>query len=122
MGFHQSDFEVSAGGDYLFNNAFGQSVFNSADRNGVGVTAAIYQGVFDASTPGQNLVSTVGVDTEATQVVLDAGTSYVLVVQQWCWPDEGTWAVMFIGPGSVSSSQAVAVPPFRVSKLVGKPG
>lgn len=119
MGYRQSDFEVSAGGTYHFKNAFGHSIFNSPDRYGVGVTVSVYQGSFDVSDPGQNLVASSGADAGADQVVLAAGTSYVLVVQQWCWPDEGAWAVAFTGPGNVSSGQAVAVPPFTSGVIAG---
>jgi hypothetical protein len=47
-------------------------------------------------------------------VSLNSDVNYVVVVQQWCQPHEGAWAVTFSGPGTVDSENLVAVPEFTM--------
>jgi len=111
LGFQQAGtFQVSASGTYTVVDAFNEI--------GVDVTALIYQGSFNSNSPQTNLVTPDGVDL-AANVELSTGTQYVLVLQHWCgdpagtWVNrEGAWAVAFSGPGTVTSSLAVAVPAF----------
>ena len=113
LGYQQSSFTVSASGNYSFKNAFGGwGWYENRALEGVDVTALVYQGSFNASDPSRNLVASGVYDHVPGEVNLDADTTYVLVVQQWCLPVEGAWAVTFTGPGSVSSDQAVVVPSF----------
>jgi hypothetical protein len=113
LGYRQSSFTVSTSGTYSFKNAFGGwGRFENRALEGVDVTALVYLSSFDASDPSRNLLASGVHDDVLGEVSLDADTAYMLVVQQWCQPVEGAWAVTFTGPGSVSSDQAVVVPSF----------
>ncbi|HLF30926.1 MAG TPA: hypothetical protein VI566_07850 [Xanthomonadales bacterium] len=108
LGYQQSTFEVSTSGTYTFNDAFG----SLRSVGGVDVTVLVYEGSFDASAPGKNLIASARVDYPANEAILAAGTAYTLVVQLACVPSKGAWAVAFVGPGTVDSDDAVAVPSF----------
>jgi len=108
LGYVQSDFEVSESGTYYFNDAFGEL----RSFGGLDVTAFVYNGSFDASAPGQNLLATAEVAFPASAVMLSSGTTYVLIVQVACAPVKGAWAVMFVGPGTAASDDAVVLPTF----------
>lgn len=101
-------FQVSASGLYTILDAY--NIF------GVDVSAVIYVDNFDPASPGSNLVTPNGVDV-VEEVTLNAGVTYVLVVQVYCGnPDrvwinqQGAWAVTFSGPGDVTSDSLAAVP------------
>lgn len=116
-GYLQIPFEVSAGGTYHFKNAFGQTIFNSPTRLGVGVTALIYERDFDVTAPEKNLIASVVFNWLSKRVNLTEGTPYILVVQQWCAPWEGVWAVTFTGPGTINSDLTAAVPWFTSGRV-----
>jgi hypothetical protein len=92
---------VSASGTYTVVDAF--------NFNGVDVSAVIYEGSFNPNSPQNNIVTPDGIDV-AEDVALNAGTTYVLVVQHWCEQREGAWSVTFSGPGAVTSDKVVSVP------------
>jgi hypothetical protein len=108
VGYVQTGFEVLESGTYYFNDAFGEL----RSVGGLDVTALVYDGSFDVSAPGENLIATASVDFPASEATLSAGTTYTLVVQLPCTSSEGAWAVSFVGPGAVSSEAAVALPSF----------
>ena len=91
---------VSVSGTYTVVDAF--------NFNGVDVTAVIYEGSFNPNSPQNNIVTPDGIDV-AEDVTLNAGTTYVLVVQHWCEQHEGAWSVTFSGPGDVTSDKVVSV-------------
>jgi hypothetical protein len=109
LGFQQAgSFTVSASGTYTVTEAY--------NVIGVDISALIYSGSFNVNNPLANLVTPIGVDS-AELVSLNSGTTYILVVQQWCtnparsWVNrQGAWAIALSGPGSVASSLKVAVP------------
>jgi hypothetical protein len=109
LGYQQAGtFTVSTSGTY--------EVIEAYNVIGLDVSALIYSGSFNPNSPLSNLVTTNGVDS-SEQVNLTAGTTYVLVVQQWCtnpsrvWVNhQGAWAVAFSGPGTVTSSLKVSIP------------
>ena len=98
--------QVSVTGDYTVYDALW---LNGIKNGGLDVSALLYTGVFNANNPTLNLVTGDGVDYIET-VTLQAGVTYVLVVQQWCENREGAWALTFSGPGAVNSSLAVTLP------------
>ncbi len=113
-------FQVSVSGTYTIVDAFNPN----KSFSGVDITAVLYEGSFNPALPQTNLITPDGVDVTA-DVVLNAGTDYVLVVQQWCknpartWVSrEGAWAVTFSGPGKVSSGNNVTVPEFTAGSIV----
>jgi hypothetical protein len=112
MGYRQSTFEVSASGIYSFKNAFRSWNYLWKGSDGVDVTALVYQDSFDAAAPEQNLIAPSVFDYHVGEADLSVGKSYILVVQQWCLPAEGAWAMVFTGPGAISSDDAVQVPSF----------
>jgi len=99
--YQQTNFEVSVSGEYWL-----ADVHNFTQRD---ITAYIYQGSFNPQNPSANFVEDVD---RADTAQLSAGIDYVLVVQNWCRPGEGAWAVTFAGPGTVTSSSKTSVPAF----------
>lgn len=102
-------FQVSATGLYTITDAF-------HFYHGVDISALVYSNNFSINTPLTNLVTPEGVDDTA-DVILNSGTTYVLVVAQYCWnfgrewiDREGAWAVAISGPGDVTSSLSVTMP------------
>jgi len=109
LGYVQTTFRVSIDGLYRSYNAFDQ-----LDRHGaVAVYHRVYEGSFNPTAPGQNVKNIPGSDSHK----LSRGVTYVLVVQQLCENVEGTWAMAFIGPGSISSDNVVALPTFTKGKF-----
>jgi len=98
--------QVSVTGTYTVYDAL---YLNGIKDGGLDVSGLLYNGVFDVDNPGLNLVTPDGIDY-VTEVTLQAGVSYVLVVQQWCANREGAWALTFSGPGAVDSSAVVTMP------------
>jgi len=113
LGYLQSTFKVSESGAYSFYDSFG----GLRSVGGVDVIAQIYEGSFNASHPGQNLLASGGLEFNPTLVSLAPNMTYVLVVQHMCEARKGTWAVTFVGPGTVSSDSAVVVPSFTQGKF-----
>jgi hypothetical protein len=102
------EFRVSVSGDYTVSDAYYEI--------GNDISANIYIGSWDPNNPSNNLVTPNGIDF-AQRVSLDAGSTYVLVVQVFCgqfyrqWINrQGAWAVNFAGPGEVTSDARVQVP------------
>jgi len=93
--------QVSQTGSYALTDAY--------NFIGVDINALVYAGGFDPNAPANNLLTPNGVDLTAV-VDLQAGTDYVVVVQNWCENREGAWALAFTGPGDVSAAEAVQVP------------
>jgi len=110
LGYQQAGtFEVSTTGLYTITDAFDY-------YHGVDISALVYSNNFNINSPLTNLVTPDGVD-ETADVILNSGTTYILVVQQYCWnfgrewiDREGAWAVAISGPGEVTSGLKVAVP------------
>jgi hypothetical protein len=98
--------QVSATGSYSVHDVLW---LEGIKYGGLDVSALIYAGDFSIDQPTANLITPGGIDY-VTNVTLNAGTVYTLVVQQWCDNREGAWALYFHGPGTVTSERAVAVP------------
>lgn len=110
LGYLQAgSFQVSVSGVYTISDAY--------NVIGVDISALVYRGSFNVNSPLTNLVTLDGADFFAS-VDLNAGTNYILVVQQYCdtnfsktWLNrEGAWAVALSGPGTVTSDLKVTVP------------
>ena len=109
LGYQQyGNVQVAATGEYTVADAF--------NFIGVDISANIYRNSFDPGNPQANLVTPNGID-EVEDVDLEAGASYVLVVQIYCtnepgeWVNrEGAWTLTFSGPGAVTSTTNVTVP------------
>lgn len=96
-------FEVSASGEYIVQDVI--------DYEGADVVVLIYDGPFDPESPASNLVTQPGIDFyDFIQLV--AGRQYRMVVQHYCFKNEGAWAVAFSGPGNVSSPLIRDIPEF----------
>ena len=108
-------FQVGASGTYQVLDAY---QINDGYFDGVQVTVLIYDGVFDAQNPLNNLVTQTGIAFDA-EVELLAGRTYHLVVQQWCENKEGAWAIAFSGPGNVTSAVSRNVPLETQGLLLG---
>jgi len=98
--------QVTVTGTYTVYDAL---YLNDIKNGGLDVSALLYNGVFNIDNPTLNLVTDDGIDY-VTEVTLQAGVSYVLVVQQWCQNREGAWALTFSGPGVVDSDSVVTMP------------
>ena len=99
---HVSGVQVSVSGNYTVVDVYDVT-------HGIDISAPIYRNSFNPNSPETNLVTPFGVDV-SEEVTLTAGEQYVLVVQHWCSSRDGTWAVSFSGPGSVSAESIVTVP------------
>lgn len=94
---------VGVSGNYVVADVFN---FSGAD-----LTVLLYNGNFNPNNPFNNLLTQGGIDI-ADVVSLNSGSNYTMVVQHWCQPREGAWAVTFSGPGSVNSGLVVTPPDF----------
>jgi hypothetical protein len=92
---------VSTSGTYTMTD-----VYNS---RGVDLIILVYRGSFNPNSPQSNLISPDGFDV-SSEGTLNAGQNHTLVLQHWCRPREGAWAIAISGPGSASSTNAVSVP------------
>lgn len=99
--YQQVGFQVSVSGQYVIVDV---NNFNQRD-----ITINVYQGSFNPGNPAANFVEDVD---RADSAQLNSGVDYVLVVQNWCEPGEGAWAVTLAGPGTVTSSSTTSVPAF----------
>jgi len=95
--------QVTVTGTYF---VFDALYLRGIKHNGLDISGLLYRGAFNVNNPTANLVTPDGIDG-IESVTLQAGVTYVLVVQQWCENREGTWALTFTGPGSVNSESAV---------------
>jgi len=107
-GHQDTAFTVTAGGEYLFFDAFR----DLAEYGAPPISVRIYEHAFDPANPALNLVAGEPESWQAPRVMLRTGTEYRLVVQHACKPAEGAWAVGFDGPGEVRSDLRVQPPAF----------
>ncbi len=107
---------VSTSGDYTLVDAgnyfpYDDSVLRASIAD---VVIMIYAGSFNAANPTNNRVASVD---EYDPVQLNAGTSYVLVVQHWCDPTIGAYAIVIDGGQATVSGDGFTSPPQTIGNL-----
>lgn len=85
---------VSVSGSYNFVDAGNWFPFVFPESSIADTVIMIYAGTFNPALPSVNRVASVD---EFDPVQLDAGTSYVLVVQHWCAEFNGAYAIVIDG-------------------------
>ena len=107
---------VSSSGNYRILDA-GNWFPYALPQGGIADTlVVIYEGSFDSGNPSQNRVASVD---EFEDVALNAGTSYVLVVQHWCDEINGAFAVVIEGGQATVSGDGFTSLPQTIANFDG---
>ena len=91
-----ADLQVDESGNY---NVSEVSAFLTQD-----LVIYFYEGAFNPQNPNQNLVDFFDF---GGSVNLQAGTTYSVVVQNWCDPVEAAWYAVITGSGTITASNSV---------------
>lgn len=110
---------VSATGDYTVVDAGNWFPYYLTQGGIADTVIIIYAGSFNSSSPSTNRVASVD---EFASVQLNAGTSYVLVVQHWCDEIDGAYAIVIDGgQATVSGDGFTSLPQTFANLNSGSP-
>ena len=109
---------VSASGNYQVVDAGNNFFFTTPGGSVADSVVMIYSGSFNAAGPSTNRVASVD---EGGTVMLNSGTSYIVVIQHWCAEINGAFAVVIDGAGTISGAGFESFSYTRGEFLPGSP-